>query len=325
MLSFRHRVKKLAIITDSRFRRDWYNTHGTMKRLLLPLAILLALMMTGCATQSTYREGTYFDASQVKQIVKGETTAKDLRRLFGEPSEKKNYSENREVWTYAYSSVVKEIKNYLVSVSSKSKPGESRNLVIVLRDEVVTDFSLLEMNVPLVDFDIPLEFHGFSVRPPQSPEWFILTKLGASVTFSRWTGDENHTIVAFVALSPRQAVPIKTLDDLERLARDEIRKWTKYPRLKNAKLEKRLLKVHNQDAIELSVTVTDVDVPHTPGMEFSMRIRHIFVPHPNSPESQIVHIGYSETLPSGKGFININKEIEPFLTSLRFSDGIKSR
>ncbi len=108
--------------------------HGLASaRLLLLLAMGVIL---GCSTA-----GAKFDATKVRNIVKGSTTKDDVRRYFGDPLRTEN-DPNGEAWVYSYVDTHTTAAGVVGHVTVGVDQSEStvQTLTIVFDGEVVKDF-----------------------------------------------------------------------------------------------------------------------------------------------------------------------------------------
>ncbi|MCI0527927.1 MAG: outer membrane protein assembly factor BamE [Nitrospira sp.] len=90
----------------------------------LVLPVILTIVLLGCA--GIDREiGRDFDSTKVDQIKKGETTADEVMKLFGEPLSRLVVSGTEEQWIYTY---------------SRGPADKPKKLDITLIDGVVKDY-----------------------------------------------------------------------------------------------------------------------------------------------------------------------------------------
>ncbi|CAK0743393.1 hypothetical protein CCP3SC1_130018 [Gammaproteobacteria bacterium] len=69
--------------------------------LLVTLFLISFVSLTGCATH-TYGTSAAVNESSLSQIHAGTSTAADLRRVLGEPTETESLGPGLELWTYRY-------------------------------------------------------------------------------------------------------------------------------------------------------------------------------------------------------------------------------
>jgi hypothetical protein len=73
------------------------------------------LILGGCAT-SHYTGGRDFSSANVPSIVKGKTTASDLKSLFGDPFAESRVNETDEKWVYTYANGSARVQSYFVTM-----------------------------------------------------------------------------------------------------------------------------------------------------------------------------------------------------------------
>lgn len=107
-----------------------------MRYRLASLGLLLAIAAAGGCSSA----GATFDASKVRDIVKGATSMDDVRRYFGEPL-RTEFGPKGEVWTYSYvdSHVTGAgVVGQIVGVNQTTTSVQT--LTIVFDGNVVSDF-----------------------------------------------------------------------------------------------------------------------------------------------------------------------------------------
>jgi len=110
------------------------------------IVVTLSLFVAGCA-QSSYTVGNNFATENIKQIIKGETTAKELTTLFGQPYSKYVLSENQTKWMYIYNEGTAKAQSYLFTAKIESS-GTQKVLDVLLTDDVVTNYTFTEGAMP---------------------------------------------------------------------------------------------------------------------------------------------------------------------------------
>lgn len=110
------------------------------------MLLLSMLIVTGCAT-SSYSVGKDFSSENVKLIVKGKTTGKQLIEMFGEPFTKSVMSETEEKWIYTYTSGTAKAQSYVLTTKVEST-GQQKMLDVLLKNGIVTNFAYTEGAVP---------------------------------------------------------------------------------------------------------------------------------------------------------------------------------
>ena len=290
---------------------------GMNRVLALFFLMLLILFPTQIHAQKSTK-GTYFEASRVEYIKKWKTTQKDIRRLFGEPMERKSRFD--EVWTYMYYETEHMPKDEEVREKEKTRPGEARSLEITFRKGIVADFSLVEFNAPIADDKKPMELSGFSFLPPRGGNWKILMRTNQEVSFVRKTGDAERNIIAFVSSVPEPEGVITTMDDLERAARNKLERLIKDPGVKQVMLKRKRVTIDNQDGIELRGIIKTAADDNSGRDRISTIIYHVCLPYPDSRGKGVVHLGYIERVAEGGELLDIDKEIRPFIESFEFKN-----
>jgi len=110
------------------------------------LALVLAFTLNGCAT-SHYTNGRDFPSANVPSIVKGKTTATDLKTLFGEPFAKSPVNETDEKWVYTYSNGSAHAQSYVVTMKVTTT-GTQKTLDVLMRNDVVINYTFTEGPAP---------------------------------------------------------------------------------------------------------------------------------------------------------------------------------
>lgn len=110
------------------------------------VAALLIAGLAGCAT-TKYEVGRDFSSDKVPDIQKGETTASDLRKMFGEPYSKSVVSTDEEKWIYHYINSTASAQSYVVTTTVKTT-GTQKTLEVLLKDGVVLNYTHTEGELP---------------------------------------------------------------------------------------------------------------------------------------------------------------------------------
>lgn len=110
------------------------------------LALVLALMLNGCAT-SHYTSGRDFPSANVPSIVKGKTTANDLKTLFGEPFAKSPVNETDEKWVYTYANGSAHAQSYVVTMKVTTT-GTQKTLDVLMRNGTVINYTFTDGPAP---------------------------------------------------------------------------------------------------------------------------------------------------------------------------------
>ncbi|WP_458368640.1 hypothetical protein [Pseudomonas mandelii] len=110
------------------------------------LALVLAFSLNGCAT-SHYTSGRDFPSASVPSIVKGKTTAADLKTLFGEPFAKSPVNETDEKWVYTYSNGSAHAQSYVVTMKITTT-GTQKTLDVLMRNDIVINYTFTDGPAP---------------------------------------------------------------------------------------------------------------------------------------------------------------------------------
>ncbi|MBV7513649.1 hypothetical protein [Pseudomonas sp. PDM25] len=110
------------------------------------LALFVAFTLNGCAT-SHYTSGRDFPTENVPSIVKGKTTASNLKTLFGEPFAKSPVNETDEKWVYTYATGSAHAQSYVVTMKVTTT-GTQKALDVLMRDDVVINYTFTEGAAP---------------------------------------------------------------------------------------------------------------------------------------------------------------------------------
>lgn len=110
-----------------------------MKHRTLLSGLFLVALAGGCATAHV-TTGRDFPIENVSQLVKGQSTAADLLRLFGEPGSKTVTSESEERWDYYYSDTTATAQSYIVAMSSQATTAR-KSLSVLLKNGIVSNYA----------------------------------------------------------------------------------------------------------------------------------------------------------------------------------------
>jgi hypothetical protein len=122
-----------------------------MKYLMLSVAAFSLLAVAGCMSSfkhTVYSDGFDFPSENVKKIVAGKTTGKELIQMFGGPFEKYGISDEEEQWVYFYSTGTKFTVKSLLTDKVQST-GQHKTLSIRLKNGTITSFSYSESFEPI--------------------------------------------------------------------------------------------------------------------------------------------------------------------------------
>lgn len=108
-----------------------------MKKLL---ALLLCLVLSGCATV-----GTRIEQDKVQQIKEGVTTAQEAIALLGEPFSKTITSDGKVIMMYQYTKVKSKPSNFIpiVNILSGGVDMEQQILQILINQDGVVEKYIL--------------------------------------------------------------------------------------------------------------------------------------------------------------------------------------
>lgn len=114
----------------------------------MKILIVLAMtaMVSACAT-STYEHGRDFSDTNVKNIIKNQTTIEDIKNVFGEPSTIIIGTDDMVTWAYTYinSTATAQSKIFTMDVKSSVK---SKSLAIVFKSGVVASYTYSNSGMP---------------------------------------------------------------------------------------------------------------------------------------------------------------------------------
>jgi hypothetical protein len=119
--------------------------------MMLSAVAFILLAAAGCMSSfkhTVYSDGFDFPSENVKKIVAGKTTGKELIQMFGGPFEEYEISEDEEQWVYFYSTGTKFVEKSLLTDRVEST-GQHKTLSARLKKGIVTSFSYSESSEPL--------------------------------------------------------------------------------------------------------------------------------------------------------------------------------
>jgi hypothetical protein len=158
-------------------------------------------------------------------------------------------------------------------------------------------------------------FEGFSIRSPNSGGWLVIKKSNTEVIFGKPTPKGvYHTIRAHV-YTTRNKVFLSTDDLLSYVKSGFIPTSSRH---KNSVLKTSVQKINGVECVLYDFTVEDHGVPDVPGKIFNIIGRGKVCPHPDSPESYIISIDYSERFLYGEKPLSNELERDSFINSLQF-------
>lgn len=106
------------------------------------LPAFCAVLVSGCA-DSEFRYGRDFPTEHVGRVVKGRTTAAEMRQWFGEPFSKAPLSATEERWLYTHAAGTARAQSFIVGAAVQSS-SRHKTLDVLLRDGVVTNYTFTE-------------------------------------------------------------------------------------------------------------------------------------------------------------------------------------
>ena len=160
---------------------------------------------------------------------------------------------------------------------------------------------------------------GVSFRPPAGSDWFVIRQTDQGVHFGRRTHrGRQHTAVAFVLLERARAV-IRNAADLEAFVRSALAADLASPRVRVVTADVVPDTSFEGPAARMRLVAEDRDVPWAPGVVYVLDGYDLFVRHPGSDGRTVVHVGFSERIERGETLGGYADELDPLLSSLRFT------
>jgi hypothetical protein len=115
-----------------------------MKSISLVAVVVVSLVVFGCIQNlPPSSSGVDFQDENVRRIVRGETTDKEIVQMFGEPLSKTVSSATEKHWIYKYASGNATVVRHFTSVETKYK-GKVKTLDILFKNGIVTNFTFNE-------------------------------------------------------------------------------------------------------------------------------------------------------------------------------------
>ena len=179
--------------------------------------------------------------------------------------------------------------------------------------------------IPVADVTQRLDFHGFSILPPQGKDWYVVEKDPRAVAFRkklmerpRQPEDLNHTFAALAGAvdlkQPTFDSPTELREFVERSLQGEGR---------FSLIESRVVLDGSLgfDCMRYDAIQEERGNPRAAGFVLVITMHGLFCPHPYAP-GLIVHVHYSERRVQGDRALfdeALRREVEPFLRSVVFT------
>jgi uncharacterized protein len=168
---------------------------------------------------------------------------------------------------------------------------------------------------PILNHKQRLQFKGFSLLPPSSPNWYFLEQSDSQVVFGRATGDTSHTVRLYTEL--RKVYDPRFQKDLASLKQLAEQGWAfPGPRYQRVVTKISQDKCQGRDCVRYDFTCEDHAVPSAPGSVFTFTGYGFHVLHPDERETIVVSIHFSQRFPKGKKALAIESEVGPSIRSL---------
>jgi len=116
-----------------------------MREMKERFAILLILILAGVGCTYTARpsEGTPISTAKIQELKIGQTTAVDLKRLFGAATKIERQADGTEVWQYTHKQVLNPTLGGTVVIEPIEKEV-AETFELVLKDRVVQSYRFLK-------------------------------------------------------------------------------------------------------------------------------------------------------------------------------------
>ncbi len=100
------------------------------------LITLLILLFSGCTTTGSTELGSIEKNEINQKIIKNKSTMDDVISIIGSPTSTKIDANNKEIWTYDFSSSRKTLPSYipLVNEFSRGVTNKSKKLIIYFNE-----------------------------------------------------------------------------------------------------------------------------------------------------------------------------------------------
>lgn len=109
------------------------------------MALLAALMASGCASSGNESIADATGATVSSQIVKSKTTQAEVRKMYGDPIKTSFTSNGNESWEYEFSRMQSKVTNFIpyVNLVHSGAEGDKKSLVIFFdKQKVVQDYTM---------------------------------------------------------------------------------------------------------------------------------------------------------------------------------------
>jgi len=106
--------------------------------------LLIIFVLTGCTTTGSTELGSIQKTHLNDKIIKNESTMQDIEQMLGNPTSTKTNSNNKEIWTYDFSSSRKTLPSYipLIKEFSRGITNKSKKLIIYFnKNQIVKNYT----------------------------------------------------------------------------------------------------------------------------------------------------------------------------------------
>ena len=102
-------------------------------------ALFIIVIFAGCTTTGSTQLGSIQKTQINQKIVKNKSTMQDIIDIIGNPTSTKVGSNNKEIWTYNFSSSRKTLPSYfpLVKEFSQGVTNKSKKLIIYFNENQI--------------------------------------------------------------------------------------------------------------------------------------------------------------------------------------------
>ena len=170
---------------------------------------------------------------------------------------------------------------------------------------------------PVTDLTQRLEFHGFSILPPQGYNWFFSGKDSRGALFCRILKERHlergHTLIAWVVTKDVKKDEIGSQSKLREFVEKFLKPGHRFKLLKSRVI------LAGSDCVRYNRVAEERENPLFPDNVLILSARGIWCLHPDS--RHLIHAGFSERYVKGVhqplASSLINDEVELFLKSLK--------
>jgi SmpA/OmlA family protein len=109
------------------------------------IALLISLVLAGCASSGNESIADATGETVSSQIVKGRTRQTDVRRLYGDPMKTSFASNGNESWEYEFSRMQSKPTNFIpyVNLVHSGAEGDKKSLVVFFdKQKIVQDYTM---------------------------------------------------------------------------------------------------------------------------------------------------------------------------------------